>query len=219
MVSSLPRSRSPLRLRRNEIVNPTVGAERVQLRCCNPVCKRTMHEDPAFGGYCCKKCHWRQVSGSKSNKHGQLCVERYAHPDARVAAPEPPEVPAVWGSASASSSSAKAPPQQRQQQPAQTPARPPPTPRPPARTTHQQQQPAGTMPIKPTSAAHAWLATSPGHPRCSMEIDCIGSPITEVVRHVYLERLERRLGDLYCMACFASMRARYPDFVLDCVRL
>lgn len=58
--------------------------------CANPKCWCLVHENPIYGGYCCKKCHWRQTSSSKSKKHhGLNCAQR----EAPEGAPRAPEVP------------------------------------------------------------------------------------------------------------------------------
>lgn len=62
---------------------------RAGLMCANPRCWYLVHVNPAFGGYCCKKCHWRQATQSKSKKHGIKCQQAQA-PEG---APRAPEVP------------------------------------------------------------------------------------------------------------------------------
>mmetsp|Transcript_18380 Transcript_18380/g.55919 ORF Transcript_18380/g.55919 Transcript_18380/m.55919 type:complete len:531 (-) Transcript_18380:216-1808(-) len=64
--------------------------------CANPSCFFRVHSDPAFGGFCCKKCHWRFASGSKcKKKHGDMCQQRTAA-NANRAPPVPPEQPVAW---------------------------------------------------------------------------------------------------------------------------
>lgn len=48
--------------------------DRAGLLCANPGCSFLIHPEPDFGGFCCKKCHWCFVTGSKTKKkHGQQC--------------------------------------------------------------------------------------------------------------------------------------------------
>merc|ERR1712137_213420 len=62
-----------------------------QLRCARPSCWFLIHPDPSFGGFCCKKCHYRHVSGTKGKKkHGARCAQREAPPDTPRAEPAPP---------------------------------------------------------------------------------------------------------------------------------
>mmetsp|Transcript_64011 Transcript_64011/g.139183 ORF Transcript_64011/g.139183 Transcript_64011/m.139183 type:complete len:610 (+) Transcript_64011:93-1922(+) len=72
--------------------------DRSALMCANPTCYFLVHEDPAFGNYCCKKCHWRHESSSKGKqKHGGLCAQKEAKPDAKRADAVPPVQPCSWG--------------------------------------------------------------------------------------------------------------------------
>ena len=62
--------------------------------CANHNCSYFVHESASFGGYCCKKCHWIDVSKSKSrNKPGEMCARREAPSTAPRAAPTPPDNP------------------------------------------------------------------------------------------------------------------------------
>ena len=67
----------------------TMPPGRAGLRCANPRCWYLVHTSPSFGGYCCKKCHWLQESGSRSKKHGVQCQ----CVDAPEGAPRAPPVP------------------------------------------------------------------------------------------------------------------------------
>eukprot|EP00406_Dinophysis_acuminata_P067313 CAMPEP_0179269886 /NCGR_PEP_ID=MMETSP0797-20121207/31186_1 /TAXON_ID=47934 /ORGANISM="Dinophysis acuminata, Strain DAEP01" /LENGTH=68 /DNA_ID=CAMNT_0020978211 /DNA_START=122 /DNA_END=325 /DNA_ORIENTATION=- len=56
---------------------------RAGLMCANLKCWFLVHESASFGGYCCKKCHWQNVTSTKSKKkHGTQCAERRAPPGA-----------------------------------------------------------------------------------------------------------------------------------------
>ena len=66
--------------------------------CANPTCTFLVHEDPSFGGFCCKRCHWGFVQGSTSGKeHGVKCQQREACQGAPRAVPVPPDKPCSWG--------------------------------------------------------------------------------------------------------------------------
>mmetsp|Transcript_98030 Transcript_98030/g.281663 ORF Transcript_98030/g.281663 Transcript_98030/m.281663 type:complete len:229 (+) Transcript_98030:87-773(+) len=62
---------------------------RAGLRCAHPACGYQIHQNPLYGGFCCRKCHFRLVSGSKTKKHhGGQCERR----DAPEGAPRAPAV-------------------------------------------------------------------------------------------------------------------------------
>lgn len=74
---------------------------RSELQCANPSCWYIVHPDESFGGFCCKKCHWRFESGStnrRSQKHGERCLHKAAPSGARVAESIPPASPNAGGS-------------------------------------------------------------------------------------------------------------------------
>jgi len=66
---------------------------RAGLMCHNPKCWFLVHEDVAYGGFCCKWCHARHVTSSRTKKrqkqHGTLCAQM----PAPEAAPRAPMVP------------------------------------------------------------------------------------------------------------------------------
>lgn len=64
---------------------------RAGLMCANPKCWYLVHTNPGFGGYCCKKCHWKQDTNSKSKKHGAQCQCVDAPEGAPRAPPVPPD--------------------------------------------------------------------------------------------------------------------------------
>jgi len=67
-----------------------------QLACANPSCWYLVHEEPGFGGFCCKKCAWCHDTGSRcKKKHGHKCAQREAHPGAARAEPVQPDN--AWG--------------------------------------------------------------------------------------------------------------------------
>lgn len=76
-------------------VKPLMLPGRAGLMCANPKCWFLCREDEAFGGYCCKKCHWCESTPmSKSKKrHGKQCAQIHAPEDAPRAPPEPPSEP------------------------------------------------------------------------------------------------------------------------------
>ena len=63
------------------------------LSCANPNCWLLVHRNPLFGGYCCKKCHWRYKTNAKSKKHGQQCARAEAPEGAPCACDTPPAEP------------------------------------------------------------------------------------------------------------------------------
>jgi len=71
--------------------------DRSRLYCAGANCQFLVHSDPEFGGYCCRKCHWRTAVGSRTkNKHGQLCERVVAPEDSQPAPPIPPEDAMSW---------------------------------------------------------------------------------------------------------------------------
>jgi len=66
-------------------------AGRAGLMCANPKCWYLVHPRDIFGGYCCKKCHWRHMTSSTKSKkhHGIQCLKV----DAPEGAPRAPAVP------------------------------------------------------------------------------------------------------------------------------
>jgi hypothetical protein len=69
-------------------------ADRSRLMCAAPNCGFLVHTDPLFGGFCCRKCHWRLDSGSKcKKKHGELCQQKQAPCDAIRSEPIAPDSP------------------------------------------------------------------------------------------------------------------------------
>ena len=65
---------------------------RAGLSCANPKCWFLVHEDPSFGGFCCKKCHWVYATSSKTKRrHGIQCAKREAPLRAPRASPQPPD--------------------------------------------------------------------------------------------------------------------------------
>lgn len=66
---------------------------RAGLLCANPRCWFLVHEKPIYGGYCCKKCHYRHATNTNNNtktkRHGLQCAQK----DAPEGAPRAPEVP------------------------------------------------------------------------------------------------------------------------------
>lgn len=90
------RSSSSTHKSRHAISHSTrVHAEdRSLLICAVPNCTYLVHSDPTFGGFCCRKCHWRDSNASKcKKKHGELCQKLEAPPDAIKAEPIPPDDP------------------------------------------------------------------------------------------------------------------------------
>jgi dienelactone hydrolase len=74
-------------------------AQRIGLMCANPRCWYQVHGDPSFGGYCCKKCHWRHATQSKGKqKHGQMCPQVELPQGASRAPSVPPDKPCDFGS-------------------------------------------------------------------------------------------------------------------------
>lgn len=62
---------------------PASGVMDRSLMCANTSCHMKVNSDPAFGGYCCRKCHWRFTSGSGcKRKHGAACEQLPARPGA-----------------------------------------------------------------------------------------------------------------------------------------
>ena len=52
-----------------------------------------MDDDPSLGGYCCRKCHWRQSTGSKTGKpHDVSCKKREPPFGSIRALPTPPRL-------------------------------------------------------------------------------------------------------------------------------
>ena len=50
-------------------------ARTMPVLCANTNCQFLVDEDASFGGYCCRKCHWRHSSGSKGGKqHESTCI-------------------------------------------------------------------------------------------------------------------------------------------------
>lgn len=50
---------------------------RAGLMCAHWKCTYMVHSSPEFGGYCCRKCHWKESTQSKSKlTHGDLCEKR-----------------------------------------------------------------------------------------------------------------------------------------------
>jgi len=66
---------------------------RCQLRCANPTCHFTVHENPSFGGFCCLKCHfcWEGCLRPK-RKHGPNCAQNYAEREWEQADPIRPTI-------------------------------------------------------------------------------------------------------------------------------
>lgn len=74
------------------------GGDRASLLCANPRCSFAVHENPTFGNFCCKKCHWCVMSQSRTkNRHGQQCAQRSLPENAERAAEVPPDRPCDWG--------------------------------------------------------------------------------------------------------------------------
>merc|ERR1712039_664320 len=46
-----------------------------------------------------------------------------------------------------------------------------------------------------------------GHPSCTSEADCIGSPTTQIIQHM----IDGEAGDLYCKLCWDSFVKRNPE--------
>lgn len=64
------------------------------LRCYNPNCEYLIHRDAEYGGFCCRKCHYKLVEGSKrSQAHGHKCERRPALGIVQRAPPQAPENP------------------------------------------------------------------------------------------------------------------------------
>lgn len=77
-----------------EQVLPAMPMGRAGLMCANPKCWLLVHKREDYGGYCCKKCHWRHTNGSKSkNCHGVNCLLKSAPDGAPRAPPVPPNEP------------------------------------------------------------------------------------------------------------------------------
>mmetsp|Transcript_62924 Transcript_62924/g.121233 ORF Transcript_62924/g.121233 Transcript_62924/m.121233 type:complete len:269 (+) Transcript_62924:48-854(+) len=73
-----------------QLLASTMPVGRAGLMCANPRCWFLVHEKEIFGGYCCKKCHWRHACSSKSKKHhGAQCMQC----EAPEGAPRAPAVP------------------------------------------------------------------------------------------------------------------------------
>jgi len=86
----LSRSRSPPCQQAISSGNPY----RKDIACANPACWFSIHKSPTFGGYCCKKCHWRHATGLKSGKaHEKSCAKKDAPCGAKRAAATPPLQP------------------------------------------------------------------------------------------------------------------------------
>lgn len=70
-------------------------------RCANPDCWFLVHPEPVFGGYCCRRCHWRHATGSKTTKlHGSCCTQQVAHQSLpRAPAEEPSQRSPLFGMA------------------------------------------------------------------------------------------------------------------------
>ena len=63
------------------------------LKCFNPSCNYMVHSDPAYGGFCCRKCHRGLVEGSRDSQHGPKCEQHLADENVQQALPETPERP------------------------------------------------------------------------------------------------------------------------------
>ena len=69
-----------------------MGTLRESMRCHTPTCVFRVHMQAEFGGFCCRKCHWRWVNRSTCKvKHGAHCEMVYA-PHLRVAPDVAPEL-------------------------------------------------------------------------------------------------------------------------------
>jgi len=84
----------PKKVNRERGRGDNISSDRNRLMCAAPNCYFLVHSDPAFGGYCCRKCHWRFDNQSKSKKkHGELCEQRAAPANAVKAEAIPPDDP------------------------------------------------------------------------------------------------------------------------------
>lgn len=64
------------------------------LKCYNPNCEYLIHRDAEYGGFCCRKCHYKLVEGrKKSQAHGHKCERRPAFGIVQRAPPQAPENP------------------------------------------------------------------------------------------------------------------------------
>ena len=69
---------------------------RASLACANPNCLYLVAEDLDLGGYCCRNCHYRHVTGAKpQNKHDPDCPKCEAPDHVLRAPPHAPEKPHV----------------------------------------------------------------------------------------------------------------------------
>ena len=72
--------------------------QRAVLRCGNDTCTCYVHTDPQFGGYCCRRCHWCHIRGSRGTwQHGRFCLRAVAPADMPRAEPTTPHNPYDWG--------------------------------------------------------------------------------------------------------------------------
>ncbi|CAK9071425.1 unnamed protein product [Durusdinium trenchii] len=86
--------RSRSRSRGRDSASALLGSTPSQKRCANPSCWFFQSTEKEDGGYCCKKCHWRHVSGSKSGKnHDRVCGRSPAPKETPQAEPTPPSDP------------------------------------------------------------------------------------------------------------------------------
>ncbi|CAE8727939.1 unnamed protein product [Polarella glacialis] len=67
---------------------------RWSLACASPSCTYLVHEEPEFGGYCCRKCHEMHVK-NLPEEHGRICQQAPAPPGTARAEPSAPERPHV----------------------------------------------------------------------------------------------------------------------------
>jgi len=72
--------------------------DRKKLMCANPRCWFLVHSLPEFGGFCCKKCHYRFEQNTKGKKkHGEKCQQVEGSENLPRAEPIPPDVPLIFG--------------------------------------------------------------------------------------------------------------------------
>jgi len=69
------------------------GQTRDNLMCANPHCAYLVHIDAAFGGFCCKKCHWALGRKKPKSQHGRVCAKKEAQADTPRADPVAPANP------------------------------------------------------------------------------------------------------------------------------
>lgn len=74
------------------VVNPLFKAG---FACANPTCQFVVSQNSADGNYCCKKCHWRHASQSKSckKKHNWECAKKFYEYGMQRAPHRPPDEP------------------------------------------------------------------------------------------------------------------------------